>query len=106
MFKRAQPKDISCERELRRTATEAERLLWWKLRVLNKLGYHFRRQAPFRSYTLDFVEHNARLVIELDGGQHNTNEHRVRDKKRHYLLASEGYRTDSWNWNNEVFYYL
>ena len=102
MFKRAQPKDISRARELRCNATAAERLLWWKLRELKKLGFHIRRQAPFRSYTLDFVEHNARLVIELDGGQHNANQGRAHDERRDRFLKSQGYRTLRF-WNNEVF---
>ncbi len=54
-------------RSLRATATDHERELWSRLRALNRLGYHFRRQAPFQSYFLDFVEHGAKLVIELDG---------------------------------------
>ncbi|MGQ0742595.1 MAG: endonuclease domain-containing protein [Alphaproteobacteria bacterium] len=102
MFKRAKRENISRARALQRTATEAERLLWWKLKPLNKLGYHFRRQAPFRSYTLDFVEHKSRLVIELDGGQHGAHDHHSRDRKRDTLLASQGYRTLRF-WNNEVF---
>ncbi len=101
MFKRATPKDISRSRQLRSNATEAERLLWWKLRELKKLGHHFRRQAPFRSYTLDFVEHNCQIVIELDGGQHNTNEHRAHDQRRDKLLKSQGYSTLRF-WNNDV----
>jgi len=102
MFKRAKPQAISRARELRKNATDAERLLWWKLRELKKLGYHFRRQAPFRSYTLDFVEHATKLVIELDGGQHNADEYRARDAKRTRLLTNEGYRTLRF-WNNAVF---
>src|SRR5665213_690440 len=73
-------KEIARARELRRDSTEVEERLWWKLLELR--GYHFRRQAPFRSYVLDFVEHGARLVIELDGSQHGEDAHRARDEKR------------------------
>jgi very-short-patch-repair endonuclease len=62
------PGTIGRARNLRTHATDAERKLWYKLRELKALGYHFRRQVPFRSYILDFVEHSAKFVIELDGG--------------------------------------
>jgi crossover junction endodeoxyribonuclease RuvC len=75
--------------------------MWWKLRDLKQLGYHFRRQAPFRAYTLDFVEHDAKLVVELDGGQHGEDEHRVHDERRDRLLESQGYRTLRF-WNTDV----
>jgi very-short-patch-repair endonuclease len=57
-------------RELRGTTTHAERLLWWFLRSLKHEGIHFRRQAPFGRYTVDFVCHSAKLIVELDGSQH------------------------------------
>jgi hypothetical protein len=73
------PGTIGRARNLRTHTTDAERKLWYKLRELKALGYHFRRQVPFRSYILDFVEHSAKLVIELDGGQHGEDAHRSRD---------------------------
>ena len=101
MFKPANRKAIVRARQLRRDAPFPERNLWWKLRELKQLGFHFRRQAPFRSYILDFVEHNERLVIELDGGQHTVQKQRVRDARRDQMLASQGYRTLRF-WNDEV----
>jgi len=59
--------------------------------LLRAVGFHFRRQAPFRSYILDFVEHSRGVVIELDGGQHGDPTHKVRDKIRDRLLTGEGY---------------
>jgi very-short-patch-repair endonuclease len=101
MFKRAGPNEIVRARQLRRDATEVEKRLWRKLRDLSRRGYHFRRQSPFHAYTLDFVEHDARLVIELDGGQHGEAAHQSRDAHRDAMLASQGYRTLRF-WNLEV----
>jgi len=101
MFKRAGPNEIARARQLRRDATELEKHLWWKLRELNAQGCHFRRQSPFRAYTLDFVEHDARLVIELDGGQHGEAAHQSRDERRDAVLTSQGYLTLRF-WNSDV----
>ncbi|MGZ6007351.1 MAG: endonuclease domain-containing protein [Rhizomicrobium sp.] len=101
MFKRAAPDMIARARALRRNATDAEKRLWWKLRELNALGFRFRRQAPFHVYVLDFAEHDARLVIELDGSQHAEAVHHARDERRDEFLASQGYRTLRF-WNREI----
>jgi len=101
MRTRLKPGIIGRARNLRAYATDAERKLWYKLRELKALGYHFRRQVPFRSYILDFVEHSAKLVIELDGGQHGEDKHRVRDDIRDRTLRSEGYRVMRF-WNGDV----
>lgn len=63
-------------------------------------GAHFRRQAPFRQYVLDFVCNEVRLVVELDGGQHA--ERADHDERRTRLLESEGYQVLRF-WNNAVF---
>ncbi|MBV9570020.1 MAG: endonuclease domain-containing protein [Alphaproteobacteria bacterium] len=91
MRTRLQPFAIERARQLRRDATNAEAKLWWRLRALRVLGYHFRRQAPFRSYILDFVEHNRRVVIELDGDQHCLPENARRDAIRDRMLESQRY---------------
>jgi very-short-patch-repair endonuclease len=52
---------------------------------------YFRRQAPFRSYILDFVEHDRKIVIELDGGQHAEPENKRKDEIRDRILTREGY---------------
>jgi len=64
--------------------------LWARLRELREQGGHFRRAAPFRSFTLDFVAHDARLVIDLlegEPGQRKAPAHAVRDR----LLSEQGY---------------
>ncbi len=101
MFQRARTVDIERARRLRRDATDVEKKLWWKLRELNRQGYHFRRQAPFHGYILDFAEHGARIVIELDGGQHGLDENRVRDEKRDAFLTSQSDLTLRF-WNSQV----
>lgn len=57
-------------RELRRQPTRAEDLLWRRLRGSRFDGAKFRRQVPFDRYIVDFYCHAAKLVIELDGKQH------------------------------------
>ena len=66
--------------------------MWYQLRGLKVIGFHFRRQAPFRSYILDFVEHTRGLVIELDGAQHADIRHKLRDEIRDRTLTAEGYQ--------------
>ena len=58
-------------RAMRHEPTNAERVLWQRLRHLSIDGSHFRRQATIGPYFADFACHAARLVIEIDGGQHN-----------------------------------
>jgi very-short-patch-repair endonuclease len=81
--------------------TDAERKLWWHLRQLPVDKTHFRRQATIGPYFADFACHQHRLVIELDGGQHNTPEHIASDNARTAFLNSQGYRVLRF-WNNEV----
>jgi very-short-patch-repair endonuclease len=54
-------------RSLRRNMTEAERRLRQILRSHPIKGYRFRRQVPIGSYVADFVCHDARLILEIDG---------------------------------------
>jgi very-short-patch-repair endonuclease len=76
--------------------TNAERKLWRMLRESFR-DYHFRRQVPIRHYITDFASHRAKLVIEVDGGQHNG----VVDAQRTSVIQDEGYRVIRF-WNNEV----
>ncbi|HTT98937.1 MAG TPA: endonuclease domain-containing protein, partial [Rhizomicrobium sp.] len=93
--------EVNRARTLRSGATDSEKALWYKLRELKHLGYRIRRQSPFRNYTLDFVEHGAKLVIELDGSQHALPDHARKDEKRDALLTDEGYRVLRF-WNSEI----
>jgi very-short-patch-repair endonuclease len=58
-------------RELRKNMTEAEKILWQRLREYNLEGVKFRRQHPIYNYIADFYCHKAKLVIVIDGGIHN-----------------------------------
>jgi very-short-patch-repair endonuclease len=84
---------IARARELRNNATDEERLLWYRLRLLRKQGFRFRRQAPFERYVLDFVCHTKKVVVELDGSQHDVSESKRRDAIRDAALLGRGYRT-------------
>jgi very-short-patch-repair endonuclease len=81
--------------------TEAEKALWKALRAHRFEGVQFRRQAPMGPYIVDFVAHDAKLVIELDGGQHGTDEGRAKDGERDAWLGARGYRVLRF-WNAEV----
>ena len=85
-------------RLLRRNMTDAERLLWSKLRR-KSLGVKFRRQEPLGPFIVDFVCYEKRLVLEVDGGQHA--QRRVRDQRRDRVLEEMGFRVLRF-WNHEV----
>jgi very-short-patch-repair endonuclease len=75
-------------RELRKNMTDAERALWSKLRRKQLNGHTFYRQKNIGNYIVDFYCPGAKLVVELDGGQHYTVEGRVKDDIRDdYLIA-------------------
>jgi len=92
---------VARARQLRRDMTQAERKLWWRLRELAPKGAHFRRQATIGPYFTDFACHTTRLVIEIDGGQHNQGTQIKLDRKREAYLKRNGYRVLRF-WNNDV----
>jgi very-short-patch-repair endonuclease len=86
-------------RRLRRDSTDAERKLWALLRGRRLIGCKFRRQYPIGSYVADFACFAHRLVVELDGGQHATQE--KRDAARTRAIERRGFRVIRF-WNNDV----
>ena len=88
-------------RNLRRKQTEAEKMLWARLRNREMTGTKFRRQQPIGSYVVDFVSFERKLIVEIDGGQHNDREAREKDEQRTAWLNEKGYRVLRF-WNNEV----
>jgi very-short-patch-repair endonuclease len=66
-------------RNLRKTQTDAEQILWLKLRSRRLSGFKFRRQHPIDNYILDFYCNEAQLAIEIDGGQHAEEKNIKRD---------------------------
>jgi len=86
---------------MRHEPTDAERVPWQHLRQLTMNGSHFRRQATIGPYFADFACHHARLVIEVDGGQHDENPAAAADARRTADLKARGYRVLRF-WNNDV----
>ena len=84
---------------LRRTQTDAEQKLWYHLRAHRFMGRKFKRQKPIGRYVVDFVCLEAKLIIELDGGQHAENVEY--DYVRDSWLRGEGYVVLRF-WNNEL----
>ena len=88
-------------RELRKNQTDAENLLWSKLRAHQLEGYKFKRQIPFGDYILDFYCRKARLAVEVDGGQHAEQGVSSSDETRTKFLNEKGIKVLRF-WNHEV----
>jgi very-short-patch-repair endonuclease len=86
-------------RELRTTAPEAERILWHRLRNRQLCGFKFRRQMPIQGYFADFACVEAKLIVELDGGQHA--DQIEYDARRTEMIELAGYRVLRF-WNSAV----
>ncbi len=86
-------------RELRLNATPTERMLWRELNARKVAGVRFNRQVPIGPFICDFVSRSAKLIIEVDGGQHGwrTDE----DAARTRYLEAQGYRVIRF-WNSDV----
>ena len=79
-------------RDLRGNMTDAELVLWSRLRRKQLHGVQFYRQKPLGPYILDFFAPGAGLVVEVDGSQHLKPNHLERDRQRDQCLAEEGLR--------------
>jgi very-short-patch-repair endonuclease len=86
-------------RRLRRNQTDAERVLWFRLRDRRLGGWKFRRQFPIDRFVVDFFCADAHLIIELDGGQHAVRAEA--DVQRTKILEAMGYLVLRY-WNNDV----
>ena len=87
-------------RTLRNQVTDVERHLWRFLRLRQLGGHRFRRQVPIGRYIADFACLEAKLVIELDGGQHQ--ERQSHDQVRDRQIEARGFCVLRF-WDNEVF---
>ncbi|MFA5308277.1 MAG: DUF559 domain-containing protein [Dehalococcoidales bacterium] len=112
LFKRESEKDSvipynknlkELSKSLRNNLTEAERCLWQRLK-LKHLGYVFYRQKPIGNYIVDFYCQKAKLVVEVDGGQHFTDETAGNDRIRDEYLQSLGLKVLRFS-NSEVLKY-
>jgi len=79
-------------RTLRKNSTDVERVLWSELRDHRLEGAGFRRQVPIETYIADFICHAARLVVELDGGQHFSDEGEQADAARSAVIEAKGFQ--------------
>lgn len=70
--------------------TDAERLLWSKIRRKQLKGFQFYRQKIIGNYIADFYCSELKLVIEVDGSQHFSDEGRERDRIRDDYMTREG----------------
>jgi len=86
-------------RGMRSVPTDAEAVLWRQLRAHRFAGHKFKRQQPIGKYILDFVCFEAKVVIEVDGGQHMES---ASDRLRDDWVKSQGFLVLRF-WNNEVF---
>jgi very-short-patch-repair endonuclease len=91
-------KTIRIARRLRVDQADAETVLWNRIRNRQIDGHKFVRQVPILGYICDFVCRDLRVVVEVDGGQHNGSKaDAVRDRR----LTEEGYTVLRF-WNNDV----
>ncbi len=96
---KASKRPTARSRELRNNATDAERRLWAKLSARQVAGVRFNRQFPVGPFICDFVSRGAKLIVEVDGGQHA--DRIAADERRTAYLQSKGYRVIRF-WNNDV----
>ena len=95
-MRQGQKRDFA--RQLRGTMTDAEQRIWYHLRGSRLLGAKFRRQFPIGPYIADFACLASRLIVEVDGGQHNESLH---DARRDQFLRERGFTVLRF-WNNDV----
>ncbi len=85
---------------LRKSQTDAETVIWQKLRSSQLNGCKFKRQQPLGRYIVDFVCFDKKLIVEIDGGHHATQ--RDKDLQREQWLQNEGFEVVRF-WNNDIF---
>ena len=93
--------NIDLARRLRKNLTSQERILWQLFRNHNFYGYEIRRQSPIGKYIVDLVCREKKIIIEIDGGQHNTPDNILADEQRTKYLEAKGYKVIRF-WNNEI----
>ena len=94
---------FSIARKLRNNMTKQEKKLWYFLRMRNINNARFRRQYPIGSYIVDFVCLHKKLIVEVDGGQHNFADNLLLDEERTKFLQTKGYTVLRF-WNNDIDY--
>ena len=89
-------------RNLRKNSTIQERRLWNLLKNRQFHNLKFKRQQPIGDYIVDFIRKEAKIIIEIDSGQHNEPENIEYDKSRTEYLNTLGYKVIRF-WNNEIY---
>ena len=92
MWKGAPATNFLLAKQLRGNMTQAEILMWDKLKNKQLKGYKFRRQHPIHHFIVDFYCHELKLIIEIDGKYHDSEEQKNKDFERTELLAFQGLR--------------
>lgn len=95
------PKLLEFAKTMRSNATDAEHLMWQLLRAKRFMNLKFRRQHVIAPYIVDFYCHELGLVIELDGGQHGTDEAIEYDTERTKFLEALDLKVVRY-WNHDV----
>ena len=90
-------RSVTVAKNLRSAQTDAERKLWFRLRDRRLAGLKFRRQVPINRYVVDFCCEASRLIVEVDGGQHGSQD----ETNRTVSLEAKGYLVVRF-WNNDV----
>ena len=91
-MERYSPKLKENSRSLRTNMTDAEQVLWQRIRRKQIQGVQFYRQKPLPTFIVDFYCPVAKLVIELDGSQHFAEKHQTKDQERDAALTGLGLR--------------
>lgn len=95
------PQLLEFAKTMRTNATDAEHLIWQLLRAKRFMNLKFRRQHVIAPYIVDFYCHELGLVIELDGGQHGTDEAIEYDTERTKFLEALDLKVVRY-WNHDV----
>ena len=101
MNKKLDPQLLIFAKSMRHSATDAEQVMWQILRAKRFMNLKFRRQYVIEPYIVDFYCHEIGLVIEVDGGQHGTDDAMEYDAERTKFLEALGLRVVRY-WNHDV----
>lgn len=105
MIYRTNSNSLKNAKVLRKNSTPEERIFWKHFRGRRFFGFKFRRQEPIGKYIADFICFEIKLIIELEGGQHNFEANKEYDLQRTQFLESCGFKVIRF-WNNQINYDL
>ena len=94
-------KNLNKAKLMRSNMTDSEAKMWYYLRAKRFFDLKFKRQVLIGNYIVDFVCEAQKIIIEIDGGQHNEDKHIIHDEQRSFYLKNSGYKVLRF-WNNDV----